>query len=243
MSKSVKIGLVISGAMILAPVLGFAQTRNALKQDIQGKRQELRQNVKEQRETLHKDIQDKAQEFRKNVGEKRDILMREIKEKRESFRVEIQDKREVFKEEAQKRREELKKRLGEKRAENIEWFFGNMAQKFENAVDRLEKFAGRIEGHLNKAKAKGKDVVSLENQLSLAREKITAAQNALEDAKTRYSQVAGSSDFKTSFKKVKELVKSVAEKVKEAHHALVEVVNSINGLGVEKPATTTPTTP
>ena len=220
MNKTAKIGLVIGGAMVLAPFLVFARAAvmpTAVREDMQKMKAEMQQ--------------------------KREVFMEDIRTKREAFRDEILKKREVFRAEAQKRRDALKKKLGEERAKRIEQFFGNMVEKFEKAIDRLNSFADRIEERLNKAEKNGKDVAALNVLLTTAREKISGAETALVDAKAKYAEATASNqDFKVAFKKVHEIVKGVVVKVKEAHRALVDVINSTKGLGAEHPATTTPST-
>jgi len=235
------------GGAILVPVLVFGQDslrdrRMELQQDIQQQRDDLRGEIQEKREGMRQEMQDKRGAMTDELKAKREAMMQEMKAKREALRDEIIKKREAFREEAQKRREELRKKLGEKRAENIERFFNNMVRKFENAIERLEKLADRIDARLKKAKERGKDVASLEDLLQAARGKIDAVKTALEDAKAKYTAATGDPDFGRSFKKVKELVRGVAQKAKDAHKALVEVIRSTKGLGVDA-ATSTPPTP
>lgn len=216
--------LVVGGALVLAPLLALGAFHGA----VQEKRQELKQNVQERKQEIKQDAKSKVEALRKEAMEKRSMLRDEVKKKREDF-----------KEKAEVRRDELKKKLGEKRAINIEKFFSKMVEKFENAVDRLGKFADRIEERLNKAADRGKDVVALRDKLAKAREKITAAQSALTDGKTKYGEAVRVADFKVAFKQVKEVTRGIKEKVKEAHAALVDVIRSTKGLGIdeEKPAT------
>ena len=65
-------------------------------------------------------------------------------------------------------------------------------------------------------------------------------ETALGDAKTQFGATALSENPRTAFQKVKELVKGVAQKAKDAHRALVDVMNSIKGLRLGDKGTTTP---
>ena len=221
--------LLVAGVLFLTPFLAFADTADT-RANMQEKSQELRQNVQKKRQELKADVKIKLEAVRKEAQEKRMKLLDESKKKREEF-----------KEKAQTRREELKKKMGEKRAENIEKYFLKMIEKFESAVDRLEKFADRIEARLNKEEDNGKNVTALKDKLAKAREKITAASSAIAGAKARYEEAIKDPDFKIAFKKVKEAVASLAKTVREAHAALVDVVNSIKGLGVDESAAPTAT--
>ena len=103
-----------------------------------------------------------------------------------------------------------------------------MVRKFELAFGRLDQNVDRIAAHLDKLAARGQDVTALRAKLEEAQNKITEAKQALEDAKKKYAE-ATNQDFKIAFARVKEVVAGVAEKVKAAHRALVDVVNSIKG--------------
>ena len=163
----------------------------------------------------------------------------EIQEKRAEMRAEIKEKRETFQNEAKDRVEALKKHFGEARAKRIEGFFNNMVRKFENAIDRLDALADRIKNHLDKLADQDKDTAELNLKLDVAKNKITDAENSLSDAKAKFDAMSLSSDPKQSFKDVKILVQNVAKKIKEAHAALVDVINSMKDASDK--ATTTPT--
>lgn len=183
------------------------------------------------RKALNQELQQKQQVLQQEAKQKREVLMRETKAKRETF-----------KDEALKRVEALKKKVGEERAKRIDQFFNQMVKKFENAIDRLNGLADRIESRLNKSETAGNDVSKIREQLKSARDKISAAQTALNDAKTKFKEMANSQNPKEAFKQVKVLVQGVAQKVKDAHRALVDVVNSIKGLRLGDKATSTSST-
>lgn len=221
------------------------EKREQFKQDVQQKRETLKKEVQETKDTIKKELKEKRDILTNTAKEKRDELREEAKRKRELLRKEIQAKREEFKEGTEARKIELKKKLGERRAGKIEGYFNKMAEKFDQAIDRLLGTARRIEERLEKAEANGKDVASLRADLIAAEGKILEARKTLEAAKTRYDEAVKNPDFKASFQKVKEVVDEVAKKVREARQALVGVINSIKGLGGggRMPiATTTPTT-
>ena len=178
----------------------------------------------------------------------RQVFREEIKEKRASTTMALKEKREKFEDEAKKRMEELKKKFGEERAKRIEQYFKQMVEKFDDAIERYKKYADRIADFLEKAEANGKDVAALKAKLATANTILLAAETALEDAKAKYAEAAANPDFKARFAAVRTIVEGVAEKVKTSHRALVDVVNSIKGLGGgrddddDDTATTTPPT-
>ncbi|OGF64159.1 hypothetical protein A2661_00230 [Candidatus Giovannonibacteria bacterium RIFCSPHIGHO2_01_FULL_45_24] len=194
--------VLITGAMLIAPILVFAE-ENA------------------------------------NVRVERQNIKQEAQQKRQTQMLEAKTKRETFKKEAEQRINALKKRVGEERAKRIEQFFNQMVRKFENAIDRLNGLADRIESRLQKSEEAGHDVSKIKDQLKSARDKISAAETALSDAKAKFKEMTNSQNPKESFRQVKTLVQGVAQKIKEAHRALVGVVNSIKGLRLGNEATST----
>ncbi len=257
-----KITAIIIGsslALQLAPLAALAvfheavkERREAVKQEVKEKREQLKDEVKQNREAvkqefqqkrgaLSQELKEKSEALRGELKKKQEVFKTELKEKREAVKQELKDKREKFREEEKARKEELKKKLGEKRGENIERFFNQMVGKFEAAIKRLKDLSDRIVSRLSKAEENGRNVAELRIKLSAANDKIAAAERALEDAKVKYAEAVKDPDFKVAFKKVREVVNGVKEAIKEAHRALVDVVNSIKGLGDEEPkATTTP---
>lgn len=231
-------------ALQLAPLAVLAQTST-----LQERRQALQDELQEKRDALKQGIQQKRDTVKQEVQQRRDTMRQEIEQKREALRAEIEKRREAFKAEAEARREELRKKLGEKRAERIEQFFARMVEKFQNAIERMKKFADRVEARINKAAENGKDVASVREQLASARLKIVEAEKAVEDAKAQYTEAAKDTDFKVAFKKVRDIVHAAAEKMKAAHRALVDVINSMKGLGggdghaTSTPPVSTTTTP
>lgn len=213
---------------------GLKEQREALKQELQQKRDQLKQEVKGKREAVKQEVKEKRAALKTEIKGKEEALRQEAKEKREALHKELQDKRKAFEQEAKARKEELKKKLGEKKAERIEQFFKKMVEKFEAAIGRLDKLADRIEARLNKAAERGKDVAVLREKLKTARAKIDEARTALQDARAKYAEAVKDPDFKIAFAKVREVVDGVAKKVKEAHAALVDVINSLKGIGEEE---------
>lgn len=202
MSKPHLKRVLITGAMLVAPILVLAQEGTNSRVE--------RQNVKQ-----------------------------EAQQKRQAVMLEAKNKREIFKKEAEQRINALKKRVGEERAKRIEQFFNQMVRKFENAIDRLNNLADRIESRLNKSEEAGNDVSKIKDQLKSARDKISAAETALNEAKAKFKEMANSQNPKEAFRQVKALVQGVAQKIKDAHRALVDVVKSIKGLRLGSEATST----
>src|SRR3990167_363567 len=188
---------------------------------------------------VKRQIKQERQQVRTDIQKKQQALQQEAKQKREALMQEIRARRENFKAEAQKRIDALKKKVGEERAKRIDQFFNQMVKKFENAIDRLNNLADRIESRLNKTEATGNDVSKQWDLLKAARDKIVTVEAALGDSKAQFEAMALSENPRSAFQQVKELIRGVADKIKDAHKALVDVVKSIKGLRLGSEATST----
>ena len=259
--------ILITGAMLVAPFLVFASFHNIkppklggtttqqirqesknLKKDVAEKRVILRDTIKNERRALESEFQKKKdvlkaekktlspEEFRLELN----VLRTEITTERKAFHQAVEDKRKTFRGETNIRREAFQKKVGEIRAERIEDFFAQMAGKIEAAIDRLDQLADRIDSRLDKLADAGKDVTAQAAALAKAREAIAVAEDALNKAKSEFGKMALSEDPKAAFKNVRVLVNDVAQKVRDAHQALVKIINSIKGLSdTPQPAATT----
>lgn len=195
--------------------------------------QRVQKNILEQGQRAVQAGRDRLDEVKKMKDERlqqiRD-LQQEAKKKREELKQELQKKQEEFRAKVEERKTELKKKLGVERAKNIDAFFSRMAEKFEDAIKRLNDLSDRIESRLNDSEASGKDVSAARAKLAGAREKITVAQTSLDGARASYTSAVQSDDFKGAFARVRTVVSGVKEKVKDAHAALVDVVTSLKSI-------------
>ncbi len=227
--------LVLGSTLIListgVPLSAFAEMatttlRKQINQQIKEKRETVNTQIKEKREEANAAVKAKfeeAQKLKKAVAEK-------ATEMRKTMQAEIKAKRTIFKNETEERVNALKKKLGDVRAKKIEEYFKRMVKKFEAAIDRLNDLSDRIEKHLNKLADNGKDTAGLKDKLAKARAKIGEAETALENMKTKYGEMASSTDPVKKFKDVKKLGEMVTPKLKDAHRSLVDVINSIKGM-------------
>lgn len=195
-------------------------------QEVRQKAQEIKREVKAENKNIRVETRNLPKE---EVKEKREAVRTEIKDKREEIRDTIKEKREAFKDEAKERINVLKEKVSEERAKKIEAFFGGMVRKFEAAISRLRTLADRIDSRLDKFEDEGKDVSALRTALDNARNSIESAEDALDKAKEEFTTFASTENPKEYFEKVKTVVHNVSQKVREAHKALVDVINSVKG--------------
>lgn len=184
---------------------------------------------------LRERLQERRQEFREKVQEKRQDVRERLQEKRQD----------VSQETREKRKEERQKQLDERKRERIRNFFEKMGKRLEAAIERLEKMASKIESRIQKFEAEGKDMSASKAKLALARAEIQEAKDAWIAAQGQFESALNAADFKEAFKTVREtIVKGVRDKIKEAHAALVDVINSMRGLsGRVKPSPSPSPTP
>ena len=208
---------------------GIKEVKDAVRNELQMKRENAAGATKEVREAVQGEIKERREALNAELKVRREALETEFKAKREALKEDVKQKREEFKEKATERKDELKKKLGEKRAAEIEKYFNAMVRKFEVALDQLQKLGDRISARLDTAEANGKEVTR--ESLVKARTAINDAEQAFESAKAEYAKAAASTDVKGAFANVREVVQGVATKIRSAHAALVDVVNSIKGLG------------
>jgi hypothetical protein len=214
---------------------GAREERKDAREDIRDMRQGFREGMKIMRasttieiETRRKELHElminaTPEERRKTMEEFR----KEVRIERKEMQKEIKDQREAFRKEAKTRMEEMKKKVGESRAMRIEESFGKMIQHMEEAIDRLNSLADRIGNRLDILVTSGKDVSSQQTALIAARKKITDAETAIATAKSAYEAMTASTNPKDAFPKVQTAVKSAQSAIKNAHAALVGVIESI----------------
>ena len=251
------LGLVVSLAVAWAPYTASAAFHEQIRERAADLRQErkdergaVRTEIKEPREMMKEKadmMKGKAGEMKADAREEMMKMKEEMREKRSALQEEIAKRREEFQAKAEERREALKKKLGENRAARIEQFFAAMARKFEDAIDRLEKSAERIEERIGSSGAGEADKAVLQERMTAARAKIAEAQAEFESAKTRYADAVKDPDFKAAFKKVHDIVRGVAAKVKDAHRALVDAVAGLKSaaapVGSAAPTESAPVAP
>lgn len=202
------------------------EKQDMFKTDTKDRRDALKVDIMQKREALKSEIRNLPKE---QVRKMRDAVRIEIKEKRADFLDTVKDKRDAFKDRAKERIDILKEKFSEDRAKKIEAFFGGMVRKFEAAINRFRHLADRIDSRLDKFEDEGKDVSALRISLDNARNSIESAEDALDKAKEEFTTFVLSENPKENFEKVKAVVQNVASAVKNAHKALVDVINSIKG--------------
>ncbi|MEK9175144.1 MAG: hypothetical protein AAB795_00970 [Patescibacteria group bacterium] len=259
-SNEIFIKLTVSSLLIF-PVISIAQTNIDSARNLWEEREEVRQENIQARNELNNNISEKLRAVQNEIRDTRESLKIEVKglskdeikqrlevfrdesrTKRDEMRKEIQIAREQFRNKAVERRDELKKKIGEERAKRVDAYFVHMMDRIDAAVDRLDKLADRIESRLNKIHDTGKDVTDLQVALDTVRSTIVTAHTAIGEAKIKFSELSKDDTPKDQFIVVKEIVNIIHTKTKEAHAALVDIINTIKKGRLDVEATSTPNT-
>jgi len=160
----------------------------------------------------------------------------------------------------QERREEVRKEIMERvrekkatrsaalaefRKERIRHFFNLISLRIEATISRLERIIARIESRIAKIEAEntGINTTSIKNDVQKAKDLVAEANVSLEALKSNLEVALASEQPKDSFDVIKEGLKDIRDKLKEAHRILVHVIGDIRGLKVGTIKTSpTPTT-
>ena len=166
-------------------------------------------------------IKDTVKSRLERLQTQRQEIENKIKERRAGSTAKTEERKEKV--------AEVKRKLDAARAERVRFSIRRMLTRFEAAVSRLDNLATRIAARLDKFSQDGKNVSASRTALDAAKVKIDSAKTKLAEARTALEAVADSENPKTDFENSKANLEAIKIAVKEAHTALVDVVNSIKG--------------
>lgn len=178
-------------------------------------------------------IKDLRAKFRTEVKTDRQATDMKVKAEREELRDSTKEKRETLK-------AKVAAELSLKRKERIQKWVTQMQKRLTNLVDRLNKTADKIQARIDKLAAAGRDVTKLRADLAAARTKVTIAKDAVAGISAQATVIISSNEPTVAFRKLHELEKSVMQKIRDAHQALVKVLASTRGLSVTASASPSP---
>lgn len=187
--------------------------------------------------------------------QKKETIRDRIETRKEEVKQDVASKTEAIKNSVQER----KQTITDKMEEQVNKFTERLRERYDAAVNRLDVLTLRIESRIAKIKAVDIDVSEAEELLIDAKDKIATAKASIaligtpETTTTDSTTSTDSSTvnaLKNSFGETRAQVAKAKEDLKEAHAALVDVINGLkpgqNKLEKEmqanKAATTTATT-
>lgn len=152
--------------------------------------------------------------------------------KRDTIRDEIENKREMLKNSVEERRQNAVEKIKER----VDQFVQNVVNRYEAAVNRLEKLGERIDSRIAKMEKQNTlKETSDSTDLSKAKELMVIARTKIEIAKTSIAGITATVSanatttalMKEEFKTMKTQVEKAKEDIKVAHVALVDVVKNL----------------
>lgn len=175
-------------------------------------------------------LRDRVRTEQQQRQDSRRAVVEEQKEQRETAKEVQKEKRTGFV-------QAIKDRFTEYRKQRASRWWDDAAKRLMKLVDREQVVADRIQERITKLGAAGRDVTALQANLDGAKVKVALARQAIADASANMATIMAGTDANANLQAARELHRSVLEKIKEAHAALVKVLATTRGLSV----TPTPT--
>ena len=183
----------------------------------------LRMKAEEKKRLLESvDVQKTSREVREAATEALDAA--QTAKERIEERVEKNTPRA---EDLKKKFEEKKERLADAVQNRIEKYLSNMRRKMDAALERLDELAVRIDSRIVKLEARGLDMTEAKSGTAAAREEIGQARKDLEEAFEAARETLQSDTPQESFGKAVSALAHAKENLRDAHNALIEVVQTM----------------
>lgn len=211
--KNIFTGVIIA-SMVFSVATVFAQDQRLeqLKQDDQGRNQQVKdqarelreqakertQQAKEQAKQFKEQAQEKVKQTKEEAKKRLDQLKQDAKTRSQQakdrikeLREQAQEKVKQIKENARQKINQIKDQRKKERADRIVKQLDHVNQvwtdHFSNVLDKLDDVLQRIKTRSEKAAANGKDVSAVNTAIAEAQSKIAAARSAvIEQAKKTY---------------------------------------------------------
>lgn len=178
---------------------------------------------------------------KKELEQKRETIRTEIEKRKEELKTEINEKKDSIKNEVEKKRENAINQIKERLAK----FVANTIERYEAAIERLEKLAQRIDSRIAKFEAEGVNVTKAKELMVVAKLKIETAKTSVSGINLQSELTASSTAtttvmIKKDFEGLRVQLEKAKTDIKAAHAALVDVVKNLKP-GRNKTATSTAT--
>ncbi|MBU3925574.1 hypothetical protein KJ763_00180 [Patescibacteria group bacterium] len=157
-------------------------------------------------------------------------------QQKEKIKQRIEEQKENMAQKFTAQKEKLQQRLEETKRIRVRAYWGRIMGRMGIAVIRLERIADRIDSRLDKLQENGADISEPQVLLETAKTKIADAKLAVENVKTKIEEILNSdADAKDIFQQIKDELSAVKQTIKDAHSALVDVIEAIKP-GLLKPS-------
>lgn len=197
-----------------------------VKKEIQGIKDDRREAVVTEQKDIRGDVRNIRDDV-KNGSTTREEARESSKTRLEDGRAAISAEREKARVEIELKREELKTEAARKRAEHFAKIGEMYIKRYLAAYDRLINIKDRIVAHIEKIEANGQDASVAKTELDKATPILAKALTAIDELKTSLTNVANNPEdatLKTASQEKSEIAKS---SLKEAHAALINVIENL----------------
>lgn len=190
-------------------------------------------------DTATSSVRDTLKEKRQEVKDLRDEARNEVRQMVVSTTDKIKELRDERKAQVEQKLQEIKAKYQEQRQARIAAYVEKIINRFNATATRLDELASRINTHLTTLETKKVGTTAARALLVTAKAKIQLAKDTIAKIKPAADAALTATDMKTAFDIAKQEIAAANQELRDAHAALVNVVNSIKP-GLNKTATTTP---
>lgn len=211
-------GFLLAAGIVFAQSAGDSANTNAAPV----KKAPLRERVQEKAAEL-KDTRANA---KAQILEKKEMLQETRAEQKDNMadkRGEIKDKREMLKEKLQAKKAGANEKIAAAHKMRVE----KIIKVLENRVEELNKFISRVEAHIAKLAADGTDTAAANALLTAAKVKVAEAGASVDGLYSQVDVAVTAENQKVALQSVTTAARNTEAKLKTAHAAIVDVINSL----------------
>lgn len=114
--------------------------------------------------------------------------------------------------------------------DKIVGYANRLLERANRRIERLDNIWKKIEARMDKMKAAGKDLSSVNSLVADVQAKRQAAVLSISSAKTAVTALQGSNEPKTAFQTVKGQLETVLTAIKAYHQSILAVIRSLKGM-------------
>jgi hypothetical protein len=139
----------------------------------------------------------------------------------------LSDRLEAKRVEMGERKSERQAMLAERHQDRILEHVKQLVRRLSAAIERMKILAGRLQSRIDKLTERGLDMTDEQILLDTALDHIASASTDVDAIEDAVIEMLNSDDPRNAFEKVKELVRTTIQSVKDAHKSLVEAIRSV----------------
>lgn len=190
-------------------------------QELEREREEKKTELNKEREVFKAGEKTEREAFKEKAKTEREVLREKIKTDRDAFKEKLKTERDAFLAELKTRKEEWKNTKSEKKTEFCEKARDIFANKFREAISKLDGFQTRVSEVITKLEADIKDTAAAEAALALSKTKLA-------DAKAKLAGIKDVVPENTCENMTPELFEQIKLQAREAKNLLKESKNYLH---------------